>query len=96
MAHMHNPPHPGETLREDVLPALDISVTEMARRLGLARETLSRILHGRAPISPDLAVRLERAGIGRARTWLAVQGDYDLWQAEHRAQPDIERFPKLA
>ncbi|NWO09621.1 HigA family addiction module antidote protein [Chromohalobacter salexigens] len=93
---MHNPPHPGETLREDVLPALDISVTEMARRLGLARETLSRILHGRAPISPDLAVRLERAGIGRARTWLAVQGDYDLWQAEHRAQPDIKRFAKLA
>ncbi|MCK2042166.1 HigA family addiction module antidote protein [Chromohalobacter sp. TMW 2.2308] len=93
---MHNPPHPGETLREDVLPALDISVTEMARRLGLARETLSRILHGRAPISPDLAVRLERAGIGRARTWLAVQGDYDLWQAEHRPQPDIERFAKLA
>ncbi|MCK0743703.1 HigA family addiction module antitoxin [Chromohalobacter nigrandesensis] len=93
---MHNPPHPGETLREDVLPALDISVTEMARRLGLARETLSRILHGRAPISPDLAVRLERAGIGRARTWLAVQGDYDLWQAEHRTQPAIERFAKLA
>jgi len=96
VTHMHNPPHPGETLREDVLPALDISVTEMARRLGLARETLSRILHGRAPISPDLAVRLERAGIGRARTWLAVQGDYDLWQAEHRAQPTIERFAELA
>lgn len=96
MTHMHNPPHPGETLREDVLPALDISVTEMARRLGLARETLSRILHERAPISPDLAVRLERAGIGRARTWLSVQGDYDLWQAEHRAQPAIERFAKLA
>lgn len=96
MTHMHNPPHPGETLREDVLPALDISVTEMARRLGLARETLSRILHGRAPISPDLAVRLERAGIGRARTWLAVQGDYDLWQAENRTQPTIKRFAELA
>lgn len=96
MAHMHNPPHPGETLHEDVLPALNISVTEMARRLGLARETLSRILHGRAPISPDLAVRLERAGIGRARTWLAVQSDYDLWQAEHRDQPPIERFARLA
>ncbi|PMR80974.1 HigA family addiction module antitoxin [Halomonas urumqiensis] len=90
-----HPPHPGETLREDVLPALEISVTEMARRLGLARETLSRILHGRAPISPDLAVRLERAGIGRARAWLAVQCDYDLWQAEHRAQPPIESFAEL-
>lgn len=96
MTHMHNPPHPGETLREDVLPALGISVTEMARRLGVARETLSRILHGRAPISPDLAVRLERAGIGRARAWLAVQIDYELWQAEHRTQPVIERFADLA
>lgn len=74
-------PPPGETLREDVLPALNISVTEMARRLGLARETLSRILHERVPISPGLAVRLERAGICRARTWLSVQGDYELWQA---------------
>lgn len=82
--HMHNPPHPDETLREDVLPALDISMSDMARRLGLARETLSRTLHGSAPISPDLAVRLERAGIGRARNWLAVQSDFDLWQAEQR------------
>lgn len=93
---MHNPPHPGETLREDVLPALGMSVTELANRLGLARETLSRILHGRAPISADLAVRLERAGIGKARTWLAVQADYNLWQAEHRDQPPIERFARIA
>ncbi|MCL6692835.1 HigA family addiction module antitoxin [Pseudomonas sp. R3.Fl] len=91
-----NPPHPGETLREDVLPALDISVTELARRLGFARETLSRVLHGRAPISPDLAVRLELAGIGTARTWLGVQADYDIWQARHREQPHIERFADIA
>lgn len=90
-----NPPHPGETLLEDVLPALNISATELARRLGLARETLSRIMHGHAPISSDLAVRLERAGIGNARTWLAVQADYDLWQAEHREQPHIERFASI-
>lgn len=93
---MFNPPHPGETLREDVLPALGMTGTELARRLGLARETLSRIMHGRAPISPDLAVRLERAGIGKARTWMAVQADYDLWQAEHRAQPPIERFASMS
>ncbi|MCK0770312.1 HigA family addiction module antitoxin [Chromohalobacter canadensis] len=77
------PPHPGETLREDVLPALGINVTEMAHRLGLSQKMLLRVLRERAPISSDLAVRLERAGIGRARTWLAVQGDYDDWQAEH-------------
>lgn len=93
---MHNPPHPGETLLEDVLPALDITVAELARRLGFARETLSRVLHGHASVSSDLAVRLERAGIGRARAWLAVQADYDLWQAEHREQPAIERFAAFA
>lgn len=92
---MFDPPHPGETLREDVLPALGISIAELARRLGFARETLSRIIHGRAPISPDLAVRLERAGIGRARTWLGVQIDYDLRQAERRPQPPIEPFARL-
>jgi addiction module HigA family antidote len=93
---MFNPPHPGETLLEDVLPALGISIAELARRLGFARETLSRILHGRAPISPDLAVRLELAGIGTARVWLGVQADYDLWQARHREQPHIERFAAIA
>ncbi|MCQ4321471.1 HigA family addiction module antitoxin [Stutzerimonas stutzeri] len=93
---MFNPPHPGETLLEDVLPELDLSIAELARRLGFARETLSRILHGHAPISPDLAVRLELAGIGQARTWLGVQADYDLWQAQHRAQPPIERFAAYA
>jgi addiction module HigA family antidote len=92
---MFNPPHPGETLLEDVLPALGIKIAEFARRLGFARETLSRILHGRAPVSPDLAVRLERAGIGTARTWLGIQADWDLWQAEHRAQPEIVRFAGL-
>ncbi|WPO99681.1 HigA family addiction module antitoxin [Pseudomonas sp. HR96] len=92
---MFNPPHPGETLLEDVLPALDIKIAEFARRLGYARETLSRILHGHAPISPDLAVRLERAGIGNARTWLAVQADWDLWQAERREQPVIHRFAEI-
>lgn len=93
---MFNPPHPGETLLEDVLPELDISIAELARRLGFARETLSRILHGRAPVSPDLAVRLEMAGIGTARTWLGVQVDYDLWQARQREQPRIERFASIA
>lgn len=87
---MHNPPHPGETLLMDVLPELGISVTELARHLGFARPHLSRVLHGHAPISPDLAVRLERAGIGKARMWLGVQTDYDLWQAEHREQPAIQ------
>lgn len=92
---MHNPPHPGEILLEDVIPALGITITEMARRLGFARETFSRILHGHAPVSPDLAVRLERAGMSTAQLWLSMQSAYDLWQAEHREQPVIERFARI-
>ncbi|MGB3274661.1 MAG: HigA family addiction module antitoxin [Castellaniella sp.] len=86
---MHNPPHPGETLREDVLPALGLSVSEAARQLGVSRVALSRVLHGRAAISVDLARRLEawlRKPNGRgpsAQTWLRGQVSYDLWQAEH-------------
>lgn len=86
---MYNPPHPGETLSEDVLPALDLSVAEAARQLGISRVTLSRVLHGRAAISVDLARRLEAwlakpDGRGpSAETWLRGQVAYDLWQAEH-------------
>lgn len=86
---MYNPPHPGETLREDVLPALGLSVSEAARQLGVSRVSLSRVLHGHAAISVDLARRLEvwlRKPNGRgpsAESWLRGQVDYDLWQAEH-------------
>ena len=92
---LHNPPHPGEILLEDVIPALGLTITEMARRLGFARETFSGILHRHAPVSPDLAVRLERAGVSTGRLWLSMQSAYDLWQAEHREQPVIERFARI-
>jgi len=86
---MYNPPHPGETLREDVLPALRLSVAEAARQLGVSRVALSRVLHGHAAISVDLARRLEAwlrkpNGSGpSAETWLKGQVAYDLWRAEH-------------
>lgn len=92
---MHNPPHPGEILREDVLPELGLKIAEIARRLHYSREMLSRILHGHSPVTPDLAVRLERAGISTARLWLSLQSAYDLWQAEQREQPPVERFASL-
>ncbi|NYT80960.1 HigA family addiction module antidote protein [Alcaligenaceae bacterium] len=85
---MHNPPHPGETLREDVLPALGLSVAEAARQLGISRVTFSRVLHGHAAISIDLARRLEAwlrkpEGCGpSAESWLRGQVAYELWQAE--------------
>ena len=89
---MHNPPHPGETLLEDVLPALGLSIAAFARHLGISRETLSRVLHGRAAISIDLALRLEEAGISSARLWVGVQADYDLWRARQQTRPVIHRL----
>lgn len=87
---MHNPPHPGETLREDVLPALGLTVTQAAQELGINRVTLSRILHGKAGISVDLALRLETWLDGpSAESWLKRQMVYDLWQAEQRAKTKI-------
>jgi addiction module HigA family antidote len=89
MTMMKSPPHPGELLREDVLVPLGLSVTEAATRLGMSRVALSRVLHGRAGISPDLAVRLERAGVSTARAWLSMQANYDLAQAMEREQPPV-------
>lgn len=75
---MRNHPHPGELLREDVLVPLGIRVTDAAQRLGLARTTLSRIVNGRSRISSDLAIRLELAGVGTARFWIALQTNFEL------------------
>ncbi|EFL91149.1 addiction module antitoxin [Candidatus Regiella insecticola LSR1] len=89
---MHNPPHPGELLREGVLKPMNMKVADLARRLGMSRVSLSRVVNGHAAISSDLAVRLERAGLSTARVWMGLQADYDLWQAENREQPHIERI----
>lgn len=86
---MMNPSHPGELLREDVIAEIGLSVTETALRLGMSRVALSRVLHGRAAISPDLALRLEMAGVSTARAWLAMQVNYDLAQARLHQQPEI-------
>lgn len=88
MARMFNPPHPGLTLRDDVLPALGLGVTQAAEQLDVSRVALSRVLNGRAAISPEMALRLE-AWLGSdrggdARVWLAQQSAYDVWQAEQR------------
>ena len=89
---MHNPPHPGEALREDVLPAINMTVSGLARHIGYSRGQLSTVLNGRAAISADLAHRLELACLGSARQYLAEQAAYDLWQAEHREHPPIARL----
>ncbi len=86
---MMNPPHPGELLQEDVIKALGLSVTETAKLLGMTHITLSRVLNGRTIVSPGLALRLEKAGVGTARAWLAMQVDYDLAQAKLHPQPPV-------
>jgi len=85
MSEMHNPPHPGLTLRDDVLPAPRLQVGEAAAQLDVDRTTLSKVLNGRAAISPAMALRIER-WLGRSRggaaeLWLAQQTAYDLRQA---------------
>ena len=89
---MKLPPHPGLLIKHEVLDALDLNVTDAARKLGMSRVALSRILNGRAGISPDLAIRLESAGISMARFWLALQMHYDLAQARNHPQPAIEKL----
>jgi addiction module HigA family antidote len=103
MARMHNPPHPGLTLRDDVLPALGLSVTEAAQQLGVNRVTLSRVLNGHAAISPEMALRIEAwLGVergGDARLWLAEQSAYDVWQAAQRfadISKQVQRAPLAA
>jgi addiction module HigA family antidote len=93
---MKNPVHPGEILREAVLADLGLSVGEAASRLGISRVTLSRVLHGHARISPNLAVRLDEAGVGTARAWLAMQSAHDL-AAEHAAGvPNVRKLDHVA
>jgi addiction module HigA family antidote len=81
---MHNPPHPGEVLRELCLEPLALSVTDAAKALGVSRKTLSAVLNGRAGISPEMAVRLSIAFDTTAESWLNQQVQYDLWRAEKR------------
>lgn len=82
-------PHPGEILKETVFEPLELSVTEAAERLALSRVALSRVLNGKAGISPDLALRLEKAGVSTARFWINLQANYDLWVAMQHEQPPV-------
>ena len=90
---MHNPPHPGEILRELCLEPMGLSVTRAAEALGISRKTLSAILNGRAGISPEMAVRLSLAFGTSSESWLNQQSQYDLWQAEkNRKRLKVERL----
>ncbi|KZY30616.1 transcriptional regulator [Oleiphilus sp. HI0081] len=88
---MHNPPHPGEIIKELCLEPLELSITAAAEALGVSRKTLSSIVNGKAGISPEMAVRLSIAFNTSAESWLNQQTQYDLWQAEaNRSELDVK------
>lgn len=94
MARMHNPPHPGEVLRDGVFADTGITVTEFAHRLGVTRVALSRVLNGKAAISAEMAVRLATALGGSAESWLHMQGSHDLWHAKRALRSQLARIPR--
>lgn len=87
------PPHPGPTLRDRVLPGLGLSVSQAARELGVARQTLHRLLAGTMAVSPEMAVRLARLSGVPAGHWLGRQQAHDLWRAEHALADALRRIP---
>ena len=93
MATMHNPPHPGEILREWLS---EMSITDAAQHLGIARATLSRILNGSSGISADMALRLHAALGTSPEMWMGLQDDYELWQAAQAKRPRIAPLRKAA
>lgn len=92
----HRPPtHPGELLREDILPAMGISVSEFARRIGVSRQSVHRILAETHSVTPEMALRIGRLVGNGPRLWLQMQQEYDLWcasRALRRELPGIERY----
>jgi len=93
---MHNPPHPGEFITEVYLEPNNLSGRELAAKLDVAPSTLNRILKGRSGLSPEMALRLAKA-LGRSpESWLAMQYNYDLWQARKNVKLEKVRKVRLA
>jgi addiction module HigA family antidote len=90
---MHNPPHPGEFIREVYIIPYDISVRKVAESLAVSPSTFNRLLNGESNVSPEMALRLSKA-LGRSpESWLAMQDQYDLWCA--RKNVDLKRVKKI-
>jgi addiction module HigA family antidote len=90
---MHNPPHPGEIIRHFCIEPLNLTVTDAAEALGVARKTLSTLLNGRAGISPEMALRLSKVFGRTPEGWLRLQLQFDLWKAEQSV--DISRLKRI-
>jgi antitoxin HigA-1 len=92
---MHNPPRPGEVLRDGVFADSTISLTDFAQRPGVTRVELSRMLNGKVGISADIALRFVAALGGTAQSWLQMQAKYDLWQAEKSLKREVAKITPL-
>ena len=92
---MKNPPHPGLSVRHDCIEPLDLSITETAEILGVTRQTLNNLVNGKSGISPEMAIRLDKAFGGGAETWLRLQMAYDLAQARrHEGEIKVKRVSR--
>jgi len=80
------PSHPGELIREDILPTLEMTITDLAEHLGVSRVALSEVVNGKRAVSVGMAQRLGKAFGNGARFWLALQMQYDIWQAEQTSK----------
>lgn len=95
MTRMHNPPHPGEVLKDGVFSEGGVSVTDAAAALGVTRVSLSRVLNSKAGVSAEMAVRLGKwLGTG-PETWINMQAQYDLWKAEQALKGKVAKIPTL-
>ena len=95
MTRMHNPPHPGEVLKDGVFADNLVSVTDAAAALGVTRVSLSRVLNGKAGVSAEMAVRLGKwLGTG-PEVWINMQAQYELWKAEQALKTMVRKIPTL-
>jgi addiction module HigA family antidote len=92
---MHNPPHPGEVLKDAVLSA-GVTITAFARRLSVSRVMLSNVVNGHVAISADMVLRLAGALGTSPESWLRMQEAHDLWQAQKKRRPKIEPLKLVA
>jgi len=83
---MHNPPHPGEVIRELCLEPLGLSITDAAKAIGISRKAFSELVNGRAGVSPEMAYRLSKAFDTTPESWLTMQMHYDLWKTRSKAK----------
>ncbi len=86
---MHNPAHPGEILKDLCIEPLNLTITEVAKTLGIARKTLSELVNGKAGVSPEMAIRLSKAFKTTPEFWMNLQQQYDLWHA-HQKLSDLQ------